>query len=351
MNSELALLIFIAYFVFAILADNLQPSKRKKVLAMVCLVLTFMVGFRDINIWGDTAIYVMSFQDSNDLFHLTAFDEPFGYVERGFFYLSALIKVFTDSPEIYLTVISALSFYFLYKSFDKYSIYPLFGVAIYLARFFVGRNMMQIRACIAIAIIIYFTFLIKEKKWWKYLLVIAVSYTMHHSSLIALPLLFLRNYIIKPKYIYIGIILSLIISQYLSVPIRNLIQASDFANEMASSYIQENSEKAFANNLTNPVIWYQIFILFAFTFYEKRLMPLSEYYYIFRNGYFYCTCILIILCQFAVLAARSSTIFATFEIAMVPMLLYMFGKRERMGLYFIFGIAYILLFYMNWPIK
>lgn len=351
MNSNFALLLFIAYFIFAVLADNLKPRIRNKVLALVCIALTFMVGIRDMNIWGDTAIYVMSFQDNNDFFHLSALDVPFGYSEKGFFYLSALIKAFTDNPETYLTVISAISFYFLYRSFDKYSIYPLFGVAIYLARFFVGRNMMQIRACIAIAIIIYFTYLIKDKKWWKYLLVIAVSYTMHHSSLIALPLLFLRNYIIKPKYIYIGIILSLIISQYLSVPIRNLIQASDFANEMASSYIQENSEKAFANDLTNPVIWYQIFILFAFTFYEKRLKPFSEYYYIFRNGYFYCTCILIILCQFAVLAARSSTIFATFEIAMVPMLLYMFGKRERMGLYFIFGIAYILLFYMNWPIK
>lgn len=351
MNSNLALYLFIAYFIFAIFADNLRPSKRRGVLALVCIALTFMVGFRNIHLWGDTAIYVMSFQDRNDLFHLTAFDSPFGYSERGFFYLSALIKAFTDSPEVYLTVISALSFYFLYKVFDKYSIYPLFGVAIYLARFYTGRNMMQIRACLAIAIIIYFTFLIKDKKWWKYLLVIAVSYTLHHSSLIALPLLFLRNYIIKPKYIYIGIILSLMISQFLSVPIRSWIQASDFANEMASSYIQENSEKAFANNLTNPVIWYQIFILFAFTFYEERLKPLSEYYYIFRNGYFYCTCILIILCQFAVLAARSSTIFATFEIAMVPMLLYMFGKKERMGLYLIFGIAYIFLFYMNWPIK
>lgn len=351
MDSNLALLLFIAYFIFAVLADNLQPNKRKKILAVVCLALTFMVGLRDMYSWGDTSLYVLSFQNSNDLFHLTEFDEPLGYAEKGFFYLSALIRAFTDNPEVYLTAISGISFFFLYKSFDKYCIYPLFGVAVYLARFFIGRNMMQIRACLAIAIIIYFTFLIKDKKWWKYLLVIAVSFTLHHSSLIALPLIFFRNYIIKPKYIYIGIILSLIISQYLSAPIRNLIQASDFANEMASSYIKENSERAFANDLTNPVIWYQIFILFAFTFYEKRLKPLSKYYYIFRNGYFYSTCILIILCQFAILAGRSSTIFATFEIAMVPMLLYMFGKRERMGLYFIFGIAYIFLFYMNWSIK
>ena len=351
MNSILALLLFIAYFVFAIIADNLQPSKRRGVLAIVCIALTFMVGLRNINNWSDTSIYVLSFQSNNDLFNLTEFDAPVGYTERGFFYLSALIKFFSDSPEVYLTVISGISFFFLYKSFDKYSIYPLFGVAIYLARFYCGRNMMQIRACIAIAIIIYFTFLIKDKRWWKYLLVIAISYTLHHSALIALPLLLLRNYIIKPKYIYIGIILSLLISQLGAGPIRGWIQNSDFANELASSYIQEKSERAFANDLTNPVIWYQIFIWFAFTLYEERLKPLSKYYYFFRNGYFYSTCILIVLCQFAILSGRTSTIFATFEIAMVPMLLYMFGKKERMWLYLIFGVAYIFLFYMNWPIK
>ena len=116
MNSNLALYLFIAYFIFAIIADNLQPSKRREVLALVCIALTFMVGFRNIHLWGDTAIYIHSFQNNNDLFHLKEFDRPIGYAEKGFFYLSALIKTFTDSPEAYLTVISALSFYFLYKS-------------------------------------------------------------------------------------------------------------------------------------------------------------------------------------------------------------------------------------------
>lgn len=351
MGLNEALLLFIFYFVFAILADNLPQKNRRIVLLLVCLVLTFMAGFRNPAKWGDTIIYILSYHQNNDIFNQTSSDMPFGYSEMGFYYLSTLIKVFTDSAEIYLTVISAITFFFLYKTFDKYSIYPLFAIAIYLARFYTGRNMMQIRSCIAIAIVVYFTFLIKDKKWWKYVLVVAISYTLHHSALIALPLLLLRNYIIKPKYIYIGIGIALLIGQFFGGYIRDLIQNSEFANDMASTYIQENSEKAWSNNLTNPVIWYQIFILFAFTFFEKQLKPLSEYYYIFRNGYFYSTCILIVLCQFAVLAGRSSTIFATFEVAMVPMLIYMFGKKERLGLYLIFGIAYIFLFYMNWPIK
>lgn len=348
MSDFEAIFLFFAFFIFAILADNLKQKQRKNVLAIVCIILAIMAGTRDYYAWNDTLVYVTSFNQNNNIFSLTELNSPYGYSEMGFFYLSAFIKLFTDNATVYLTIISALTFVFLYKSFDKYSIYPLFGIVVYVARFYCGRNMMQIRACLAIAIIIYFTFLIKDKKWWKYLLVIAISYTLHRSSIIALPILLLKDFRIKPYYIYSGIIVSLLIGQFGGNVIKQYVETSDFAQDMAGSYIQEGSNKAFSNDLTNPVIWYQIFILIAFTFYEERLKPLSNYYHIFRNGYFYSTCILIILCQYAVVAARSSTIFATFEVAMVPMLLFMFGKKERGALYVVFGLAYIYLFYMNY---
>lgn len=65
MNSNLALLLFIAFLVFAIIADNLQPSRRRGILAIVCIALTFMVGIRNMYSWGDTSIYVMWIQPSD----------------------------------------------------------------------------------------------------------------------------------------------------------------------------------------------------------------------------------------------------------------------------------------------
>ena len=292
--------------------------------------------------------FYFHFFQTPSLFDLTADNHPYGFSEMGFYYLGAIIKIFTNNSTVYFTVVSAITFFFLYKSFDKYSIYPMFAVAVYLARFYTGRNMTQIRAALAIAFIVYFTFLILKRKWWKYFLVVVIAYFFHKSAMIAIPLLLLRDFKIKSNYIYIGIAISLIIGGAFGGIVKSWVQANEFMMEQGGSYMQEGSDKAFSNTIANPVIWYQIFILFAYTFYENKLKDLSPYYYIMRNGYFYCTCILIIMCQFAIVAARTSTIFATFEIAMVPMLINMWGKKERMGLYIMFGLAYIALFYMNW---
>lgn len=343
-----ALFAFIAFYIFALLTDQLKVNPRRQVLALTCVALTLMVGTRDIYAWSDTLIYFVSFRDTPSLFNLMPDSHPYGYSEMGFYYIGTIVKLFTSDPTIYFTIISAITFFFLYKSFDKYSIYPMFGVAVYLARFYTGRNMTQIRSALAIAIVIYFTFLLFKRKWWKYFFVVVFAYFFHKSAMIAIPLLLLRDYKIKSNYIYIGIVISLIIGGAFGDTVKSWVQANEFMMEQGGSYLQEGSEKAFSNTIANPVIWYQIFILFAYTFYENKLKDLSPYYYIMRNGYFYCTCILIIMCQYAIVAARTSTIFATFEIAMVPMLINMWGKKERIWLYIIFGVAYIVLFYMNW---
>ena len=343
-----ALLAFIAFYILALFVDQLKVKPRRRVLALTCLALTLMVGTRNVAVWSDAGVYYDNFLFTPSLFDLTPDDHPYGFSEMGFYYLGAIVKIFTDNPTVYFTVVSAITFFFLYRSFDKYSIYPMFAVAVYLARFYTGRNMTQIRSALAIAIIVYFTFLLLKRKWWKYFLVVAISYFFHKSAMIAIPLLLLRDFKIKSNYIYIGIVISLIVGGVYGDIVESWVQASQFMVEQGGSYLQEGSDKAYSNTIANPVIWYQIFILFAYTFYEKKLKDLSPYYYIMRNGYFYCTCILIIMCQYAIVAARTSTIFATFEIAMVPMLINMWGKKKRMGLYIIFGLAYMALFYMNW---
>ena len=103
-----------------------------------------MVGTRNPNAWSDTTTYVYTFNTTPGIFNLTSNDKPFGYSEMGFFYLTAFIKTLTNSQTIYLTTVSALTFFFLYKCFEKYSIYPMFAVAIYLSRFYTGRNIIFI---------------------------------------------------------------------------------------------------------------------------------------------------------------------------------------------------------------
>lgn len=349
MTQFYAVFSFVLFFIFAVFADSFHPKTRRNVLIATCVVLTFMVGMRNPHVWSDTSAYVSTFLSTHGLLDYTGEDRPLGYGEMGFFYLTVLIKTFTGNYHIFLTVVSAITFYFLYKCFDKYSVYPFLAVAIYLSRFYCGRNMTQIRAALSIAIVIYFTFLLPDnkKRWW-YLLVIFIAYHIHNSAIVALPLFFLRNYKIKSSFIYIGIIISLILAAAYGSTVKLWVQSSPFIMDMGGDYLREGSSKAFSNDLSNPVIWYQIFVLFAFTFFEKRLKKLTPYYYLMRNGYFYCTCILIVMCQYAIVAARCSTIFATFEIAMVPLLVNALGKKNRAFVYIVLAVPYIVLFALNW---
>lgn len=59
--------------------------------------------------------------------------------------------------------IGALSMFFLYKDLKKYSIYPLIGLCAYISRFFINRNLSQIRAGLAYLIVIWGIKYIHEK--------------------------------------------------------------------------------------------------------------------------------------------------------------------------------------------
>ena len=344
-----AVIAFAIFVGIAIYADRQVAETRQKYLMWSCIVIALLIGLRDPNQWGDAAGYQQSFLHyTNDLTNFSFNDHIFGYSEFGFYFLGVLVKTFTDSYTIYFFFISAITFYFLYKSFDMQCIYPLLGLCIYMGRFMVGRNNMQIRAGLAIAIIIYATVVLKEKKPWRYMLWLFLAYQIHHSALVALPLYFVRNMKFNKTVIVVGIAVAFGVEWLFGGFINDWMSTNEFVLSMARSYVEEGSEKAWRNTLANPMIYYQIFILFVYTFNEESLSKLTPYYYIYRNAYFYSTILLIVLCQFAIVAARTSTIFATFEAMMVPMFILAFHKNNRKIPLFVIAIVYIIFFYLNW---
>jgi hypothetical protein len=299
--------------------------------------------------WNDSAGYAAAFTDkTNTLLNYSFNDVPFGYTEKGFYFLGVIIKTISDNVTIYFITLSILTFLFLYVFARKYCMYPLIGLCVYMGRFLVGRNMVQIRAALAIAIIICGTKYITKQKLWKFLALVVIAYLFHHSAIIAIPVYFMGKLNIRKIHIFIGIIIAFIIAGFYGGLIRDVISNSEYVNEMASSYVQEGSEKAWSNTLANPMIYYQCFILFLFTFYERKFAKVTVHYYTIRNAYFYSTVILIVLCQYAVVAARSSTIFATYEMVVVPMFITLFAKKNRVIPYLCIMAIYAIFFFMNY---
>jgi hypothetical protein len=127
--------------------------------------------------------------------------------------ITILTIIFKDLPYTYVWVLGVhfiISLAFLYKAFEDNESHIL-GILI----FFISGLMFiywdQVRQAVAISIIIYATKYIKENNFFKYVLFVFLAASAHYSALLLVPFFFV-NKITPRRYIYIGIILGLALS-------------------------------------------------------------------------------------------------------------------------------------------
>ena len=347
-----SLFTFLILYGFSLYLDKQNRVRRDYILLILAVICVLIIGLRNPAYWIDTWAYVESFKTSAKLENFSFVDTADIYTEKGYYLLCVIIRTFTDKAFVYLIVVGMLSMTFLFKSLRQYCFLPVLGLCIYIARYMLARDMNQMRAGLAISIVISFTYLLvsgNRKGEIKYILICWLTSYLHTSMLTAIPIVIMNHVKITRRWVYIGILLSFFVSSAFSHQIMDFISQSDTIRDMATDYVDKEGEnsKAYAADLTNPMIYYQCIILFIYTFMEEKLAPMSKYYYVFRNGYFMSTVILIILCQYAVLSARVSTIFATFEIFMIPMIFKALPQMQRRLAYLVLLPPLVVFFMYN----
>lgn len=339
------ILLYIFFYLFALLAEQLKEIDKRNVLIITCVILTLMAGFRSVYAWPDTVVYVMSFNDyTKPLYEWSSLDQPLGYTEYGFYFLGVIFKTFSSNATAYLTFIAALSFIFMYKDFRRYCYYPMFGVCAYISRFYLARNFIQIRAGLSYAIILWAVQYITKKDWKRYFLWVFVAYLFHTSALLGVPLYFLCLMRIKKWHIALGIGVAFLLGGVFTEQVRGLV--ADYADDVTHTYVTEEYQREWG--LGNPVIYFQLVILYFYTRYENKLRSTSEDYYTMRTAYFYSTFILISLSMYTALSGRTSSMFSTLEMAIIPPIINTFYKDARWIAYIGMGAVFAALFYMNY---
>ena len=339
----------IAYVLFYLFALGYEQSSslkdKKSVLVISCMLLAILAGFRNQSLWADTEVYVMNFiKNTNSLLAWSFSDKPLGYSEYSFYLLGVFVKTFTSNVTVYLLFIAALSFLFMYKDFKRYCYYPLFGVCVYISRFYLARNFIQIRAGLSYAIILWGVQYITKRDWKKYFFWVFIGYLFHHSALLAVPLYFLCMLRLKRWHIFMGIIVAFILTLYFRGSIMALVGENAEDLKYQTYVIKEYQRE---QGLLNPMIYFQLFILFMYTFYESVLRRTTTHYYTIRTAYFYSTFILISLSMYTALSGRTSSMFSTLEMAIIPTLANTFVRKNRMVAYLGIGIVLTTIFYMN----
>ena len=341
----MVIFLYILLYLFALYAENFTVRNRKYWLMAICFILAYLAGVRDIS-WNDTEVYVYGFKYyTPSIGELAPTSKPFGYTEMGFYYIGVVVKTLTSNVTIYLLVVAALSMFFLYKAFDKYCYYPILGVCAYISRFYLARNFVQIRAGLSYAIILVAVQYITKKDWKRYFAWVFIAYLFHHSAMIAVPLYFLCMINIKKWHIVIGIVFSFIIAAFYSNVVRSLVADSVSDLDVATTYITEQYQREWG--LSNPMIYFQTFLLFMYTFTEDRMRQTTSHYITIRNAYFYSTFILITFSCYTALSGRTSSLFATLEMVIIPSIAYSFAKNNRWLAYFVMGGALTAIFYLN----
>jgi len=340
------IVLYIFFYLFALLAEQMKSIDKRNVLILTCVVMTFLAGFRDPSRWADTSVYVGSFVNyTNTIFEWSPLDQPWGYTEYGFYFLGVIFKTFSSNATAYLTFIAALSFIFMYKNFRRYCYYPLFGVCAYISRFYLTRNFMQIRAGLSYAMILWAVQYITKRDWKRYFFWVLIAYQFHQSAILAVPLYFLCLIKLKRWHIMVGIIIAFVIGGVFTESVRTFV--ADYVNDLdtATTYITEEYQREWG--LTNPVIYFQLAILYFYTMGEDILKKTSEDYFTLRTAYFYSTFMLISLSMYTALSGRTSSMFATLEMAIIPAIINTFYKDARWIAYIGLGVVFTALFYMN----
>ncbi len=347
----IVLLFIFLFFVVSTYAQNItNRSTRMNVLYFLFFLLALIAGSRGLE-FSDTGAYTYAFQnEAPTLANYSILSKSMYYDESGFFLLAVLVKTFTSSPRVYLLIVALITMFIMCINDKKYSVYPFIGLCVYVARFYMGRDFIQIRASISYAILFWAIQYIYEKKIVLYFLWVFIAYQFHHSAVVAIPLYFLCNWIELNKWhIVVGLIVAFIIGGVYPDVVRLYVEDNASDLNISADYTTGGTEAYVeGKGLLNPLIYFQCAILLLYTYYEELLAPQNKYYYVLRTGYFYSTLILIVFCTYAVLSGRTATIFATLEMAIIPSLLGIVNSQNRNLAYFIIGVAVTGIFTMNY---
>lgn len=337
--------VFIAIvMLFCIVIDTFthqgQYFREAFILWFLC-ILIFISGFRSggVDYDGYKFIYesvpdISKFFGSYDLLSSI-------HGEFCFLLLNSLVKFIFDDFYVVLLVMAILSCGLLVNISRTYSCLPLLSIYIYYTRFFIDRDIAQIRSGLAALIVVYGMKYIIKKDFLKYFCVILCATLFHKVAIIAGVLYFIRDRYLSAKYITILLLLSYFIGVLLPfdeyiIPILMMTDLDFFNNYIGSSYADELG-------VFYIVMIYQLSVIGVCMLIGVGRN--NNYERIIYNMYICSTMWLMIFSKLGIFAGRVATIFTTVEMFLIPYIIYSLSNKYTRCICLIIAVA-IYLFMM-----
>lgn len=244
------------------LLSFISKHKDKSMFVLCALLMTILVGIRDIHCGPDTWNYCEYFTKPENTTTYYALQG----VEPGFTAITRLLYIISDNSNFYLFIMAILTLTPILCYIYKYSrnkmfslfIFMTFGTAtmIYFMSFYLMRQYMSM-ACLSIAIVAY-----KENSECinrKTIIFILLAFSMHMATVLFLPLFCKKiKYVNKKNILFLFIttfILGFFIVKYLSIfQIIAILLGKGY-------YMDINTESSYQIMMTLPLFFIGLFLV------------------------------------------------------------------------------------------
>ena len=176
-----------AVFVGMAIAYNQSDDHMNLIDMLVCIGMICVAGLRRGYI--DTRAYRIGFINLNvsEVFN-PSFLTDGTRKDKGFIFLQAIIKLFTDNSQVFLFIFSALTISLLFWGIAKRVLDRRIGIYLLIMTGCYLDTMDGVRQCFASALLFYILpILIKQRKLMQYVIVVLIASTIHGTALIFLP--------------------------------------------------------------------------------------------------------------------------------------------------------------------
>lgn len=251
-------------------------------------------------------------------------------LESGYLFLSSLFSSIGLNYYTFVLFFSVLSLatftFFLYK----YLPYPSMVLVYYYSRFFMARDMGQVRGAFAAVILLFAIPYILKKQPLKFLLVVYLASLFHVTSF-AFIAAYILNLIISRVTIKNSLIL-LSLATLMGLIVQN---SALYLWAVPSSYSSYFTNPYYTSGpwILYPVLWMQLLLLFGMIiFFKEKRIDKEEWVNVLMKVYLLSPIILLAAGNLETVGGRISTLFSTVEVLLVPYFFMSFSKYKVLNI-------------------
>lgn len=260
--------------------------------------------------------------------------------ESGFLFLNYVFKVMGFNFYTFVLFFSVLSIVLLGYFAYRFTTYPSLVLVYYYARYLLVRDMGQIRSALACIILLYSIPFIIKKKPLQFLIIIFIASLFHVTSWFFV-VAYIFNVLFKELTIK-NVILLLLIALGIGV----IVQIPDsYIWAIPERYNAYFTSPSYTNGqwIVNPVLWMQLVLFIAAYFFIRPTHDMGKNKFnVVIKIYFISSLILISAGTLGTVGGRLSTLFATTEIFITPLLFASISKNKLLNLLFFCGFTVVI---------